>query len=75
MCALTVGVRSFSVVPLCDTMFYIYSRLNIKLRFVKEQTAMSVFRFANDGLRSVQLTDAIARSAWNGVHVSLSYRH
>ena len=56
-------------------MFYIYSRLNIKLRFVKEQTAMSVFRFANDGLRSVQLTDAIARSAWNGVHVSLSYRH
>jgi len=28
-----------------------------------------------DGLRSVQLTDAMARSAWNGVHVSLSYRH
>jgi len=43
-------------------------------RGVMEQTAMSVFRFANDGLRSVQLTDAIARSAWNGVHVSLSYR-
>ncbi|MBI4192186.1 MAG: Gfo/Idh/MocA family oxidoreductase [Betaproteobacteria bacterium] len=26
-----------------------------------------------DGLRSVQLTDAMARSAWDGVHVSLSY--
>lgn len=25
-----------------------------------------------DGLRSVQLTDAMARSAWDGVHVSLS---
>ena len=26
-----------------------------------------------DGLRSVQLTDAMARSAWDGVHVSLTY--
>jgi predicted dehydrogenase len=26
-----------------------------------------------DGLRSVQLTDAMARSAWEGVHVRLAY--
>jgi predicted dehydrogenase len=26
-----------------------------------------------DGLRSVQLTSAMARSAWDGVHVSLTY--
>jgi len=26
-----------------------------------------------DGLRSVQLTDAMARSAWGGVHVRLAY--
>ncbi|HSQ03517.1 MAG TPA: Gfo/Idh/MocA family oxidoreductase [Burkholderiales bacterium] len=26
-----------------------------------------------DGLRSVQLTDAMARSAWDGVHVTLTY--
>ena len=26
-----------------------------------------------DGLRSVQLTDAMARSAWDGVHVRLAY--
>lgn len=26
-----------------------------------------------DGLRSVQVTDAMARSAWDGVHVSLTY--
>jgi len=26
-----------------------------------------------DGLRSVQLTDAMARSAWDGVHVNLTY--
>jgi hypothetical protein len=26
-----------------------------------------------DGLRSVQLTDAMARSAWDGVHVNIAY--
>ena len=26
-----------------------------------------------DGLRSVQLTEAMARSAWDGVHVRLAY--
>jgi predicted dehydrogenase len=26
-----------------------------------------------DGLRSVQVTDAMARSAWGGVHVRLAY--
>jgi len=44
-----------------------------KLAEINPDPATFPYASGTDGLRSVQLTDAMAKSAWDGTHVRLAY--